>query len=58
MIAVLFDCLDISVFTDQGKDKFYFLPLDSYGWVLTVVMGHIYKYDDNCLKLNVSIYFI
>jgi len=34
--------LDMDAYSEQGVSKFYFLPLDSYGWVITVVEGHIY----------------
>ena len=33
----------MTISTPRGADKFYFLPLDSYGWVVTVVEGHKYK---------------
>ena len=36
---------DIFVSSTRGGNEFYFLPLDSYGWVLTLVMGHEYKIE-------------
>lgn len=47
---------DIRIFTTVGNSEFYFLPLDTYGWVFPVITGNNHTYRLEWTDSGISAY--